>query len=338
MTSITGFARVLLDPEAELTDAERVDLLERIAANTGALATMTTAMLSEADTGATRPEDDSSSVEDLFRLVRGVSEAQLSECGGRLTTGSDVAELPVPVGAIRQAVINLVSNSVKYRDPSRPVQVHIEARATPVGVEIVVRDNGKGLSEASGPLFDAGIRGAASGGTTGAGLGLAFVQAAVERVGGSVTGGPLDPGAEFVITLVRDTETPVEEVAPAAHPAEAAGLRLTAPQLDLVLGSSPVPTFVIDIALRQIVRVNRAGTELLGLPESDILDRPGSDFVDEATIAAALRRRVLDQPDARTALRTTMRTARGDLAVRIWIAAVEGSALAVAQAVSDDRE
>jgi len=328
MTSISGFANLLLDPDANLTDTERTNVLERIAANTNALAAMANSILGEADTGATRPEDDSHATEDLFRVVRAVTEAQLSECGGHLETTTEVASLPVDVGSIRQAVINLVSNSIKYRAPERPLRIDITIRDGPTGPDIVVRDNGKGLAEPSAELFEAGTRGAAAQGTTGAGLGLAFVRAAVERVGGSVTGTGLSPGAEFVIHLATTPE--LAEIAP--DPGEA-GSALTAPQLALVIDWSPVPTFVVDIALRQIVCVNRASVALLGVEATDILGRPGSDFIDEQAIAEALRRRVLDDPDASTALHTNLRAPGGDVAVSIWISAVEGTALAVAQAV-----
>lgn len=334
LTSISGFANLLLDPDANLTDAERANLLERIAANTTALAAMATSILGEADTGARRPEDDSHSSEDLFRIVRAVTESQLAECGGHLTTTAEVATLPVAVGSIRQAVINLVSNSIKYRAADRPLQVDITIRSGPTGPDIVVRDNGKGLSEASTTLFEAGTRGAAAEGTTGAGLGLAFVRAAVERVGGAVTGVGLSPGAEFVIHLVSNTEaTQATQAAATGGELSAPGPGLTAPQLAKVIDWSPVPTFVVDIALRQIVCVNRASVELLGIEAEEILGRPGADFVDEQDIAEALRRRVLDDPDARSALRTHLRAPAGDLAVSIWISAVEGTALAVAQAV-----
>lgn len=331
LTSISGFANLLLDPDVDLTDPERANLLERIAANTTALAAMATSILGEADTGATRPEDDSHASEDLFRIVRAVTESQLAECGGHLTTTAEVATLPVAVGSIRQAVINLVSNSIKYRAPDRPLLIDITICAGPTGPDIVVRDNGKGLSEASTTLFEAGTRGASAEGTTGAGLGLAFVQAAVERVGGAVTGVGLSPGAEFVIHLVRSGEA-TEPAATGGEPS-APGPGLTAPQLAKVIDWSPMPTFVVDIALRQIVCVNRASVELLGIDAEEILGRPGADFVDEQDIAEALRRRVLDDPDARSALRTNLRAPAGDVAVSIWISAVEGTALAVAQAV-----
>lgn len=329
MTAISGFADLLRDGAPPLDEAQRTRLLERISANTRALATMTDAILGEADSGALRPEDSSRAVEDLFRAVRGVTDAQMSTAGGELRTTAQVAELPVAVGRVRQAVINLVSNSIKYRHPSRQLVVELDVRATDAGTLIVVCDNGQGLPADTAALFEAGTRGPAAEGTIGAGLGLAFARAAVESVKGHISARPLTEGAEVEILLPHlddDVETA------AAEPGET-GPALTGPQLARVVDSSPVATFVIDIALRQIVCVNRTSVELLGFDEADILGRPGADFVDEQEIAEGLRRRVMTHPHARHPVRTRLRTVDGDQPALVWVTLVEGTALAVAQVV-----
>ena len=333
MTSIAGFAQLLLERPDDFSEAERTNVLERIRANIDAVADMTDAILSEADVGAPRPQDDSHAPEDLFELVRAVTDGQLIEAGGTMQTRSTIPTLPVPVGAIRQAVINLVSNSIKYRHPDRTLRVELEVRGTPDRTEIVVRDNGKGLSEDIESLLASGARGASSAGTAGGGLGLAFAQAAAQAVGGTVSSTALEPGAELVISLPVARPTP--EPLP-ADPESTEPTRLAGAQLQRIVSSAPVACFVIDVPQRQIVDANRAACDLLGLSSSEIVGRPGSHFVAEADIAEALRRRVIDAPDVATALRTTLRGAGGAIAVQIWVSAVEGTALAVAQAIPDD--
>lgn len=328
MAAISGFADHLLNDVPVLDDDQRAQLLERISANARALITMTDSILSEADSGPARPEDASRTVDDLFRIVRGVTDAQLAAAGGELRTTARVATLPVAVGRVRQAVINLVSNSIKYRDPARPLVVELDVSADDAGTTIVVRDNGSGLPADVGSLFDAGTRGPAAEGTTGAGLGLAFARAAVESVKGEISARPLTHGAEVVIHLPTITE----ESGEAATESADAGPALTAPQLARVVDASPIATFVIDIAARQIVSVNRASVELLGFEETEILGRPGADFVDEQEIAEGLRRRIMSEPTARHPVRTSLRTVRGELPALVWVTMVEGTALAVAQA------
>lgn len=331
IAAVAGFADMMLRADSNFDEAQRANLLQRISRNTHALAAMTTSILGEADSGRTLPEDASLEVEALFQVVRSIVDAQLEDCGGTLETTSATPLLPVPVGAIRQAVINLVSNSIKYRDPTRPLVVAVEVADIDAGTAIAVRDNGQGLPEDVDRLFEAGVRGPAASGTSGSGLGLAFARAAVESIGGSLTATPISLGAELVIVLPRgDQQASGDLDRPQADPG------LTAPQLERILDASPVPSFIIDIAIRQIVRVNRAATELLGLDASQIFGRPGSDFVDEADVLEALRRRVIDEPDAHTGLRTTLRTANGLVRVLVWISPVEGTALAVAQAVVEN--
>lgn len=330
IAAVAGFADMMLQPDSSFDEAERADLLQRISRNTHALAAMTSSILGEADSGRVLPEDASQEVEALFHLVRSIVDAQLADCEGTLDTASTTPVLPVPVGTIRQAVINLVSNSIKYRDPDRPLVVTIDVRDADTGTEIVVRDNGRGLPDDPDALFEAGVRGTAASGTAGSGLGLAFARAAVESIGGSLAAAPTTAGAEFVIVLPRGDREPADDSSD--DPNADAGL--TAPQLERILDASPVPSFIVDIAIRQIVRVNQAATELLGLDATQIFGRPGSDFVDEADVLEALRRRVIDEPDAHTGLRTTLRTASGPVPVLVWIAPVEGTALAVAQAVT----
>lgn len=329
IAAVAGFADMMLRPDSSFDEDERISLLQRISRNTHALRAMTTSILSEADTGRTLVEDTSNDVEALFQVVRTIVDAQLVECGGTLQTSSATPLLPVPVGTIRQAVINLVSNSIKYRDPARPLVIELSVDETDAVTEVVVRDNGKGLPPDPTPLFGAGARGPAASGTSGSGLGLAFARAAVESIGGTLAARSRAVGAELVITLPADDAGAPDSAT--ADPIVDAGL--TAPQLERILDASPVASFVIDIALRQIVRVNRAATELLGLDETQIFGRPGSDFVDEADVLEALRRRVLDEPDANTGLRTNLRTANGAVAVLVWIAPVHGTSFAVAQAV-----
>lgn len=329
LTAISGFADLLLGESPALDAAQRVRVLERISANTAALATMIDSILGEADSGAPRPEDSSRAVEDLFRSVRAVTDAQLAAAGGELRTEAAVATLPVPVGRVRQAVVNLVSNSIKYRDPSRPLVVELLVRPDDGGTAVAVRDNGRGLPHDTAALFDAGTRGASAEGTTGAGLGLAFARAAVESVKGRISARPLDGGAELTIVLphLEDSGGTAPDVAEHGPPV------LTGAQLGRIVDAAPVATFVIDIAARQVVSVNRASVDLLGVDAADVLGRPAAELLDEQEIADGLRRRIMAEPGARHPLRARLRTSGGEVPALVWITVVEGTALAVAQAV-----
>jgi signal transduction histidine kinase len=91
---------------------------------------------------------------------------------------------------------NLIGNAVKYAGSGARVQV--ELMALPGGgARLVVADNGPGLPESrrAQPFRRFG---STSGGS---GLGLAFVAAAIDQLGGAVTCESDDSGTRFTITL-----------------------------------------------------------------------------------------------------------------------------------------
>ena len=105
-------------------------------------------------------------------------------------------------GALTEAVLNLISNAVKYSRPGGRVKVTAVRELEKVVVSI--EDTGVGIPEADmGRIFDGFYRGkAAESGTSGAGIGLAVTKRIVDVHGGSVTA-ESEPGrgSTFVITL-----------------------------------------------------------------------------------------------------------------------------------------
>ena len=112
-----------------------------------------------------------------------------------------VIELPpaplsvsVDVGRMQQVLINLLENAVRYSPAGSNVTVRL-VRPTPAIARIEVRDAGPGLSaDERARIFDRFVRGAASEGTSGLGLGLYLCRAIVEQHGGTI-GVDSAPGA-----------------------------------------------------------------------------------------------------------------------------------------------
>jgi signal transduction histidine kinase len=118
-------------------------------------------------------------------------------------------------------LLNLVSNAIKYSDPSKPECVveiapdhHLDQDSSGVCV-IVVRDNGLGIPEADrAAIFDRFFRAHAhldgEHGVSGTGLGLAIASECMQALGGSIRcESTVGVGTTFFITL------PCES--PAAH-------------------------------------------------------------------------------------------------------------------------
>jgi signal transduction histidine kinase len=100
----------------------------------------------------------------------------------------------VDVGRMHQVLVNLLENAVRYSPAGSNVTVRLAPQA-PAGARIEVRDAGPGLSaDERARIFDRFVRGAASEGTSGLGLGLFLCRAIVEQHGGTI-GVDSAPGA-----------------------------------------------------------------------------------------------------------------------------------------------
>ncbi len=222
-------------------------------------------------------------------------------------------------GRLRQVVLNLVSNAVKFTDRGR-VSVHARVRHDdPNIVEIDVHDTGMGIDPATRErLFDAFVQGDVS--TTrrfgGTGLGLAITRELVHLMGGSIRvesppeGGssfrftivaPRDPGADINVTgpslvgrhigVIDANETRTNHIFDAV---DAAGGRVTV-QADgdvttLLRMNPPIDLLVVDntvlIEVTETLVARRRHPPILALVE------PGGAFRFSDTVDSTLRKPV----------------------------------------------
>ena len=122
--------------------------------------------------------------------------------GVSLATGMAEGTALADPTRLRQVLINLVSNAIKYN--RRGGQVLIETRAGAGETTLLVRDTGRGLNSAQiGSLFEPFNRfGVESEGIEGTGIGLTIVRALVDGMNGriTVTSQPGE-GTEFTVHL-----------------------------------------------------------------------------------------------------------------------------------------
>lgn len=103
---------------------------------------------------------------------------------------------------LEQLFLNLLGNSVQYRDNKKPVlTVHLGYSEKENGIEILYRDNGSGIeADRLESVFDKGVT---SSEENNLGIGLAIVKRIMEAHGGSVhakSDGP-DKGVEFIMNF-----------------------------------------------------------------------------------------------------------------------------------------
>jgi protein-histidine pros-kinase len=203
LTAIRGFAELLADPGASLSDQQRDDLLQRISLAGSRLDALIRDLL------------------DFNRLERGQLELRVGklevarvvdEARQRVASSIDQhqLELDVPEAlfvradavALGHAIENLLTNAAKFAPRGSTITV----RAAPVNgeVEISVTDEGVGIPDEELPrVFERFYRaGGESNRRPGTGIGLAIVKEFTEAQGGRVTvTSTVGQGSRFTLTL-----------------------------------------------------------------------------------------------------------------------------------------
>ena len=149
---------------------------------------------------------------DLRTLLAGIvgnHEPQFRARGVTLRFDSDAADSPVMVDPdkLSQAVINLLSNALKYTPSGGTVQVQVKVQ--PTGAEIRVSDTGVGIDRRDLlRVFERFYRAddSRSRATGGAGIGLSISRAIVEAHGGTIrVASEPGQGSQFTISLPSGT-------------------------------------------------------------------------------------------------------------------------------------
>ena len=188
------------------TEAQRERSLEQIDRETRRLAHLVENVLRFSRRGIQAPDDTVREPVDVASEVREVAaEFALLAAAKRVTLQVDVRSHPTVLmvpGTLRQIVINLLDNAVKYGPPEQTVNVTVDGDA---GVaRVAVRDEGPGIppserEEVFQP-FRRG-RGAASSGAGGSGIGLTIVREIVAAHGGTVSIADSERGAHVMVEM-----------------------------------------------------------------------------------------------------------------------------------------
>ncbi|MGW2094433.1 sensor histidine kinase [Promicromonospora sukumoe] len=143
--------------------------------------------------------------------LEGVLTAALSELSERIDeSGAEIVHDPMPVvhgerALLQQIFVNLIGNSVKFRDPERTPSVRIEVRSMRAHWEISVVDNGIGIdAQYAERVFVIFQRLHSREQYAGTGIGLSLVKRIVEYHKGRIWIEPADGGGTIVrFTLAR---------------------------------------------------------------------------------------------------------------------------------------
>jgi signal transduction histidine kinase len=156
----------------------------------------------EADTRQQRRVPLAAAIAEAARQLRDTAAADAVE----IRVASDVPHVEVSAAAVELALVNFLSNAIKYRDPAKTQRfAEIAGRIEGGELVVTVRDNGIGVSEEyRAGLFQRFFRARSGGGSEieGTGLGLNIVREVIHNAGGRTWAEfPAEGGSVFAFAL-----------------------------------------------------------------------------------------------------------------------------------------
>ena len=200
---IEGFVEILMTT-ATAKDPESSEHLRTIADAAKKMGLLIDDLLTFSRTARAELNKTQFSLPDLVRSV--VREAEMDTAGRKIEwTILDLPEVEADPSLLRQVVVNLISNALKYTRTRPVAKIEIAAQSSETEHVIHVKDNGVGFDPRySHKLFGVFQRLHRTADFEGTGIGLANVRRIIARHGGRCWAeGQLDNGATFYFSLPR---------------------------------------------------------------------------------------------------------------------------------------
>jgi cell cycle sensor histidine kinase DivJ len=220
LNAIIGFSEMLAREEEMKLDAARRQDYARLIRDSGEhlLAVVNGILdMSRIEAGHFEIVTEPFAVKPLIEGCREMMSLRAEQSGIQLfaDVAADLPEINADPRALRQVVINLVSNAIKFTEQGGKVDV--TARSKGGEIELIVTDNGVGIPEADlSRLGDPFFQGRSAYDRTyeGTGLGLSVVMGLVKLHGGSVEiESRLRKGTKVVVRLPLDCQPTMKAAA-----------------------------------------------------------------------------------------------------------------------------
>jgi signal transduction histidine kinase len=208
LNAIIGFSDVLLDPSLEVSEEKRSRFLTHILNSGRHLLGLINEILdlSKVEAGRLELEIETTAITDVLEAAASTLRPLAAKKAIDLQIESDghIPWVPMDAARIRQVVLNLVGNAIKFS--SEGGQVRLRARAVDEIVRVEVEDTGPGIpSEDRERIFlefEQARIGEAKSKPEGTGLGLALAKKLVEMHGGKIwVESEVGKGSRFYFTL-----------------------------------------------------------------------------------------------------------------------------------------
>jgi PAS domain S-box-containing protein len=218
LTAIYGGVRTLLARSSALSNEQRLRLLHMIEQESGHLAQIVDQLLvtAQLDRGSLQVSKRPCDIEDLCRSVLEAAEARGSSSELVFDTSDEVGQVLCDESLLRQVLVNLVENAIKYSPDGGRIEVRLDSDRG--NVRISVSDEGLGIPASEHErIFEKFHRldPAMSRGVGGSGLGLYISREIVSQLEGTLTleSAPGE-GSTFTVTLPRRDPVLAEAYSP----------------------------------------------------------------------------------------------------------------------------
>lgn len=200
----TPLTSVRLQTEAIAAGEPTQELIERLLVDTHRLESQIdkTLELARIEGGGQLAEQAIRLDQWLERVLRGIAATEGENVLLEVSVEPELPPVQGDTSALQLILRNLIENSLRHGD-TEPMRIDASAARGRHGVEIRLRDHGRGYQGDPSRLGHLFLRGDASRGT---GVGLYLVRVLMERMGGSVEFANA-PGGGFVVTLLFRTDS-----------------------------------------------------------------------------------------------------------------------------------
>lgn len=208
LASITGAVSSLRDPDVQLDEATRAELIADISTEADRLNRLVGNLLdmSRVEAGALHITNEPGDMAEVIGAALEQRATALRERPLTLRVPRDLPAAPMSEPLIVQVVVNLLDNALKYSDPGTPVEVSVSLEGVTMAVEVA--DRGVGFPEGDERhIFDKFYRVQHPGRAGGTGLGLAIAKGIIDAHGGEIVAEHRPGGGSifrFKLPLVRE--------------------------------------------------------------------------------------------------------------------------------------
>lgn len=203
LRTVTAYTQLLVKKLEEPPDAEVQACVDFITGGTSRMAALIQGLLeySRAAAATAAIQSDRAAMDFAFKAACENLRASI-EATNAVVTSDSLPQIPADPGQMTQLFQNLLSNSIKYRRPDVPLQVHVGAEYRDGEWVFRVEDNGQGFAPRDAQKVFRIFQRLHGRDVPGTGIGLAIVKAIVVRHGGRIWA-EAEPGkgATFRFTL-----------------------------------------------------------------------------------------------------------------------------------------